>query len=99
MSRFGRPVQGANTGKHTVHAGLICLNGLSAINRAMQLAMLEAALVTFTGTDDLINQVIEVTLTREAYESAGHDGVRDDSCRVVRSRIVRFLQHATGSGV
>ena len=48
--------------KTTVHAGLICLNGPSAINRAMQLAMLEAALETFAGADDLINQVIEVTL-------------------------------------
>lgn len=49
--------------KTTVHAGLICLNGPSVINRAMQLTMLEAALETFTGADDLINQVIEVTLT------------------------------------
>lgn len=49
--------------KTTAHAGLICLNGPSAINRVMQLAMLEAALETCAGTDDLINQVIEVTLT------------------------------------
>jgi hypothetical protein len=47
--------------KTSLHAGLICLNGAAGLDLDMQLELFEIALDAF-GDDDLVNQVIEVTL-------------------------------------
>jgi hypothetical protein len=47
--------------KTSLHAGLICLNGPAGLDLDMQLELFEIALDAF-GDDDLVNQVIEVTL-------------------------------------
>ena len=45
-----------------IHAGLICLNGPDAINLEVQLELFEQALDELAADDDLINQVLEITL-------------------------------------
>jgi hypothetical protein len=47
--------------KTSLHAGLICLNGPAGLDLDMQLELFEIGLDAF-GDDDLVNQVIEVTL-------------------------------------
>jgi hypothetical protein len=47
--------------KTSLHAGLICLNGPVGLDLDMQLELFEIALDA-VGDDDLVNQVIEVTL-------------------------------------
>jgi len=48
--------------KTTMHAGLICLNGPVGMDLDMQIELFEAALVALGEDDDLVNQVLEVTL-------------------------------------
>jgi hypothetical protein len=48
--------------KATLHAGLICLNGPVGMDLDMQLELFEAALAVLDEDDDLVNQVIEITL-------------------------------------
>jgi Domain of unknown function (DUF5615) len=45
-----------------IHAGLICLNGPEAMDLDLQLELFEHALDEI-GSGDLINQVLEITLT------------------------------------
>ncbi len=45
-----------------IHAGLICLNGPDEMDLDMQLELLEQALDELAADDDLINQVLEITL-------------------------------------
>ncbi len=47
----------------TLHAGLICLNGPVGMDLDLQLELFEAALDELHRDDDLVNQVLEVTLT------------------------------------
>jgi hypothetical protein len=53
--------------KSTLHAGLICLNGPVGMDLDMQTELFETALEALTENEDLVNQVIEVTL-----EDANH---------------------------
>lgn len=46
-----------------IHAGLICLNGPDTMDLAMQTELFEVALEELSANDDLINQVLEVTMT------------------------------------
>jgi hypothetical protein len=45
-----------------IHAGLICLNGPEGMTLDIQLELFEQALEELTADDDLINQVLEITL-------------------------------------
>lgn len=45
-----------------IHAGLICLNGPTGMDLNMQIDLFELALSELAINDDLVNQVIEVTL-------------------------------------
>ena len=45
-----------------IHAGLICLNGPPGMDLDLQLELLEVALDELDRDDDLLNQVLEVTL-------------------------------------
>lgn len=47
----------------TLHAGLICLNGPVGMNTDLQLKLFETALDEIDRNGDLINQVLEITLT------------------------------------
>lgn len=52
-----------------IHAGLICFNGPDDINRDTQCAMLDAALQAIEAEGgDIINKVVEVTLTDSELE-------------------------------
>jgi hypothetical protein len=46
-----------------VHAGLICLNGPVGMDLDLQLEMLEEALDELDRDDDLVNQVLEISLS------------------------------------
>src|SRR5262252_7666829 len=46
-----------------VHAGLICLNGPEGMDLDLQLEMFEQALDELEGNDDLVNQVLEISLS------------------------------------
>ena len=46
-----------------IHAGLICLNGPETMDLAMQTELFEVALDELSANDDLINQVLEITMT------------------------------------
>jgi len=46
-----------------VHAGLICLNGPAGMDLDLQLEMFEEALAELERNDDLVNQVLEISLT------------------------------------
>jgi|SRR5205809_7617457 len=46
-----------------LHAGLICLNGPVGMNRDLQLELFAAALDEIDRDGDLVNQVLEITLT------------------------------------
>ncbi|RWA75243.1 MAG: hypothetical protein EOQ28_09055 [Mesorhizobium sp.] len=48
-----------------IHAGLICLNGPSTMDLGMQLELFEEALNELQANDDLVNQVLEVTMTED----------------------------------
>lgn len=48
-----------------IHAGLICLNGPSTMDLAMQLELFEEALKELQVDDDLVNQVLEVTMSED----------------------------------
>jgi hypothetical protein len=45
-----------------IHAGLICLNGPDGMHLDVQLELFEQALDELAADDDLINQVLEITL-------------------------------------
>jgi hypothetical protein len=45
-----------------IHAGLVCLNGPEGINIDTQRELFEQALEVLAAGDDLINQVVEITL-------------------------------------
>jgi hypothetical protein len=45
-----------------IHAGLICLNGPDGMDLDVQLELFEQALDELAEDDDLINQVLEITL-------------------------------------
>ena len=45
-----------------IHAGLICLNGPVGMDLDMQLELFEVALDELDRDDDLVNQVLEITL-------------------------------------
>ncbi len=45
-----------------VHAGLICLNGPEGMDLDVQLELFEQALDELAADDDLVNQVLEITL-------------------------------------
>lgn len=57
-----------------VHAGLVCLNGPVGMDLDMQVELFEIALDVLDNDDDLINQVLEITL--EDAEEASLDIVR-----------------------
>jgi hypothetical protein len=46
----------------TIHAGLICLNGPEGMDIDVQLELFEQCLEELAADDDLINQVLEITL-------------------------------------
>lgn len=48
--------------KTTLHAGLICLNGPVGMDLELQLELFEMALAALEEQNDLINQVLEITL-------------------------------------
>ncbi len=48
-----------------IHAGLICLNGPSTMDLTMQLGLFEEALKELQADDDLVNQVLEVTMSED----------------------------------
>jgi hypothetical protein len=48
----------------TLHAGLVCLNGSLGMDLDMQRELFEVALDTLDEDDDLVNQVLEVTLNK-----------------------------------
>lgn len=48
-----------------IHAGLVCLNGPMTMDLAMQLELFEEALHELEEDGDLVNQVLEVTMTDE----------------------------------
>ncbi|MBX4937071.1 MULTISPECIES: DUF5615 family PIN-like protein [Rhizobium] len=48
-----------------IHAGLICLNGPSTMDLAMQIELFEEAMQELQADDDLVNQVLEVTMTED----------------------------------
>ncbi|MBB5538811.1 DUF5615 family PIN-like protein [Rhizobium giardinii] len=48
-----------------IHAGLVCLNGPSTMDLAMQLELFDEALKELQTDPDLINQVLEVTMSQE----------------------------------
>lgn len=60
-----------------LHAGLICLNGPPGMNLDMQIELFEQALLELDHGDDLVNQVLEVTLEDE------------DALRIVRYALPR----------
>lgn len=47
-----------------IHAGLVCLNGPPGMDLDMQIELFEMALIELDD-DDLVNQVLEVTLEDE----------------------------------
>lgn len=49
-----------------LHAGLICLNGPPSMNLDMQLELFEVVLDELQADENLINQVLEVTMTEDA---------------------------------
>ncbi len=48
-----------------IHAGLICLNGPAGMDLDMQIELFEQALVELGANDDLVNQVLEISLEDE----------------------------------
>lgn len=48
-----------------IHAGLICLNGPPGMDLDMQIELFEQALVELDADDDLVNQVLEISLEDE----------------------------------
>jgi len=48
-----------------IHAGLICLNGPEGMDLDLQIELFETALKEIAEDDDLINQVLEVTVTED----------------------------------
>lgn len=48
-----------------IHAGLICLNGPPGMNLDMQIELFEQALIELETNDDLVNQVLEISLEDE----------------------------------
>lgn len=46
-----------------IHAGLICLNGPAGMDLDLQLEMFEEALAELQRNDDLVNQVLEISLS------------------------------------
>lgn len=48
-----------------IHAGLVCLNGPPGMDLDMQIELFEQALVELDADDDLVNQVLEVSLEDE----------------------------------
>ena len=51
-----------------LHAGLICLNGPVGMDLDLQLELFEAALDELDRDNDLVNQVLEITLPDPADE-------------------------------
>ena len=51
--------------KAELHAGLVCLNGLVGMNRALQLKLFEAAMDELARDPDLINQVLDIFATED----------------------------------
>ena len=45
-----------------IHAGLVCLNGPDGMDLDLQIEMFEQALDEIAGNEDLVNQVLEITL-------------------------------------
>lgn len=48
-----------------IHAGLVCLNGPPGMDLDMQIELFEQALVELSADDDLVNQVLEISLEDE----------------------------------
>ncbi|WP_341487281.1 DUF5615 family PIN-like protein [Pararhizobium sp. A13] len=46
-----------------LHAGLICLNGPDTMDLAMQVDLFDEALLELSTNSDLVNQVLEITMT------------------------------------
>ena len=51
-----------------MHAGLICLNGPAGMDLDLQLEMFEEALDELDRDDDLVNQVLEISLSDSSEE-------------------------------
>ena len=51
-----------------MHAGLICLNGPVGMDLDLQLEMFEEALDELDRDDDLVNQVLEISLSDSSEE-------------------------------
>lgn len=60
---FGGPE--SDPGSKGQYAGLICLNGPSTMDLAIQLELFEEALNELQADDDLVNQVLDVTMTED----------------------------------
>jgi hypothetical protein len=52
-------------GQYAIHAGLVCLNSPPGMDLDMQLELFQQALLELERDDDLVNQVLEVTLEDE----------------------------------
>lgn len=48
-----------------IHAGLICLNGPPGMDLDMQIELFEQALIELDNNDDLVNQVLEISVEDE----------------------------------
>ncbi|MFQ6163535.1 DUF5615 family PIN-like protein [Sinorhizobium meliloti] len=48
-----------------IHAGLICLNGPPGMDLDMQIELFEQALIELDNDDDLVNQVLEISVEDE----------------------------------
>lgn len=55
-------------GKTDLHAGLVCLNGPAGMDLDIQLELFAVALDDLAGGDDLVNQVLEITLEDDASD-------------------------------
>ncbi len=61
-------------GKQAVHAGLVCLNAVGALDLALQSEMFELALDELAGEVDLINQALEISfLGNGRFEISRYD--------------------------
>lgn len=55
-------------GKTDLHAGLVCLNGPVGLDLDMQLELFGVALDDLADSNDLVNQVLEITLEDDASD-------------------------------
>ena len=64
-----KPGSGGEYSGVDLHAGLICLNGPSALDLDAQMELFEAALAVLDHAPDLVNQVLEIPWKRRPWTS------------------------------